>query len=322
MGTTATGKTQSIEQMLHSGSVAKGLLGLAGAYLLREGAESGWFPHSAGILAAFAYALIWIVVAGRIPSRDQATSTVYALASAVIFLGLVWENAVRSALVSPPIAALLIVVYLCTGQLVAWVRDRGEIAALTVSSTVALSLMLFLTSHNLIPFNTSLLCAAAASELAACRGRWLRQRWMAAWGTDIAIFITSWIFSRSATLPAGYAPLRQSSVLAIQLALVLVYLASTGYRTLAAQTVVTAFEIGQNAVAIGLFILGQAAMAPASSQRLLAAVICNIVALGSYAASWRLDQKGAHRSSTVYGIFGGTLLTAGTLCALSVAGRL
>jgi len=37
--------------------VARAVLGLAGAYLLRAGAESGWLPHSAGILTAVAYAL-------------------------------------------------------------------------------------------------------------------------------------------------------------------------------------------------------------------------------------------------------------------------
>jgi len=65
-------------------------------------------------------------------------------------------------------------------------------------------------------------------------------------------------------------------VVAVQLALVLVYLASMGYRTLAARTIVTAFEIGQNVLAIAIFILGQAVMAPTSSQRLLVSVTCDI----------------------------------------------
>jgi hypothetical protein len=58
-------------------------------------------------------------------------------------------------------------------------------------------------------------------------------------------------------------------VLAVQLALVLVYLASTGYRTLCAQRMITVFEIGQNIVAIGLFILGQFLVSPGSRRRLV-----------------------------------------------------
>jgi len=102
------------------GSVAKAVLGLAGAYLLRAGSEAGWLPHAAGVLTAFAYSLTWIVVAGKLPRRDHATSTIFTVTASIIFLGLVWENAVRSPLLQPRIAALLIVVYLATGYLVAW----------------------------------------------------------------------------------------------------------------------------------------------------------------------------------------------------------
>jgi len=258
--------------------------------------------------------------AEEVADRNQPASTIYALASSIVFLGMVWENAVRSSVLAPPIAAPLIIGYLCTGQVVAWMRDSVEIAAVTLTSAVAASLVLFVTSHNLIPFDISLLCAAAVSELAACRGRGLGQRWTAALAADFAVFVTAWIFNGSAALPEGYAYFGQSSVVAVQMALVLVYLASMGYRTLAARTIVTAFEIGQNVLAIAIFILGQAVMAPTSSQRLLVSVTCDIVALGSYRALCRLDQKGADRNSTVYGIFGGALLIAATLCALSVAG--
>jgi hypothetical protein len=74
------------------GAVAKAVLGLAGAYLLRAVTESGLLPHAAGVFAAFAYALTWIIVAGKITKRDRATSTIYALPSSIIFLGLLWER--------------------------------------------------------------------------------------------------------------------------------------------------------------------------------------------------------------------------------------
>jgi hypothetical protein len=186
---------------------------------------------------------------------------------------------------------------------VAWLRDRREIAAATTASTVALSLALLVVTHNLIPFNTSLLCAVAVSEFAASRGRWLGQRWMAALGADFAILITSWIFSQS-PLPEGYAPFSQSSVLGVQLVLVLVYLASMSYRTLATRTTVTAFEMVQNVVATGLLVLGQIVLASASRQRLLIGVICFIIALGSYTGSIYLADKRARRNSWAYSLFG------------------
>jgi hypothetical protein len=207
------------------------------------------------------------------------------------------------------VGTLLIVLYLCTGHLVAWQRGHREIAIVTVASAVAMSLVLFVTTHNLIPFNISLLCAAAASEFAACRGRWLGQRWMAALVVDFAIITKAWIFSQS-TLPEGYAPLAQSSVLAIQLTLVLLYLLSTAYRTFAAHTVISVFELAQNVVAIGLLILGQFIMAPASGQHRLAGVISAILALACYTASILPSHTKAQRNSLAFSIFGLSLLVA------------
>lgn len=63
------------------GSVAKAVLGLAGAYMMRVGGESGWLRHSTGVLMAFAYSLTWIIAAGKITNRGQSSPTIYALAS-------------------------------------------------------------------------------------------------------------------------------------------------------------------------------------------------------------------------------------------------
>jgi hypothetical protein len=57
-----------------------------------------------------------------------------------------------------------------------------------------------------------------------------------------------------------------------------------------------------------------------ASHWLFIAVICDIIAAGSYIESFLLANKEAERSSLACGILGGALLTAGTLCAVSVAG--
>lgn len=301
------------------GNVAIALIGIAGGYLLRTAVEVGWLNHSTGIISAFLYALMWIV-AGGFTKRGQAAAAIYALASSIMFAGALWENTVRSPALSPSTTALLIGAYLLDGYLTAWFRNRGEIAAVTAGSLVALSLTLFLTTHNLIPFDISLLCAAAASEFAASRGRWLEQRWIAALGADFAVFITVWIFN-SAALPDGYAPFGGSTVLAIQVALAFLYLASMGYRTLAAGATATAFEIGQSAVAISAFILGQFVMAPAGSHRLLTGIVCFLLAKGGYAASILLGRKKDQRSSAAYAFFGFVLQTTAILVVVPVFAR-
>jgi hypothetical protein len=135
---------------------------------------------------------------------------------------------------------------------------------------------------------------------------------MAALVADFAIFTTAWIFSESATLPEGYVPFGHASVFAVQLALVLVYLVSTGYRTLCAQRTITVFEIGQNIVGIGLFILGQFVVAPGSSSQFLGAVIWVVLALGSCAVAIGFGRKGAPRNSWAFSAFALAFLIAAT----------
>lgn len=81
-----------------------------------------------------------------------------------------------------------------------------------------------------------------------------------------------------------------------------------------------AVTVASTLTAISLFLLGHAVMRLGSGQRLLGAVICDMLALGAYAASFRLSRQGAERSIVAFGILGGVLLIAGTLFALSVAG--
>jgi len=85
------------------------------------------------------------------------------------------------------------------------------------------------------------------------------------------------------------------------------------------KAVAAVVAVASTLAVIGLFILGQAVMKAGLSQRLLVAVICDILALGAYTASFRHSRKGTQRSVVAYGILGGALLIAGTLCALSMA---
>lgn len=233
-----------------------------------------------------------------------------------MFVALVWENTVRSTFLSPSIAALLIVVYFSAGKLAAWVRDRHQVAIVTVAATVALSLGLLLATHNLLPFDISVLCVAATSEVTAGSGGRLGQRCVAAFGADLAILITAWIFSQPASLPEGFTPYSHLSVLAIQLALVLVYLGSTLYRALTTQITITGFEIGQNGIAIGLFILGQLVMGPTGNLHAFPGYICAVLALIAYPASIKLARQRVQGASVAYGVYGLALLTAATAVLL------
>ena len=121
------------------------------------GLSQGGFPILRGILAGFIYAVSWLIAAGKTDTSDHPTSTVYSLISCIVLVADPAGGSSLSRARRVVIAAILIVVYLCAGQVVAWFNNRREIAAVTVASTTALSLVLFLATYNFVLFAVSLL---------------------------------------------------------------------------------------------------------------------------------------------------------------------
>jgi hypothetical protein len=286
--------------------VAKALLGFAGAYLLRAIAESGSLPQSIGITAGLLYAVCWLVWATR--SR----TTLYGLTSTLIFSGLVWENSVEIHALPRLAGAILIPLFAYTGLWLAR-RNPPAIAAIITSVTTALALALLLATHDVVPFTTTLLALAAAAEFAACRGQWLQHRWIPALAADLAVFIVAWVITQPQGVPESYPTFGMTSVVALQMALVLIYVLGMGFRTLVQSSDITNFEIGQNTIAIGLFIWASVLMGrEAQAARIVVEAFCLLAGAGCYAtAVLFLARQSRQRNFLMYGIFGLALVMAG-----------
>jgi hypothetical protein len=294
-------------------TVAKSLLAFAGAYLLRAIAESGAMPQSIGILAGLAYAIFWLVWASRWPLEDRAGITLYGLTATLIFSGLLWENSVNVHALPFAADAMMIAMFCGTAQYLAWRRHMPRIAAMTSMICAALALALVVATHDVVPFTASLLAIAAAAEFAACRGQWLDQRWFPALTADLAVLIVAWVITRPQGIPETYPPFGMSSVVALQMMLVLVYVLGMGYRTLVTGDDITNFEIAQNTVAIGLFIWGSVVMGrEAPAARFVVEAFCLAAGLACYATAVRfLARQSRHRNFLMYGLFGLALVMAG-----------
>ncbi len=269
-------------------TIAKALLGFAGAYLLRAIAESGSIPSSIGIGAGLVYAVFWLIRSTRLGPEDRAGTTLYGLTATLIFSGLVWENSVEIHALPFRLGALLTVLFAYLGMYLGWRQELRRVAAIAALVCASLALSLVVATHDVVSFTAALLAIAAASESAACRGQWLGQRWFPALTADLAVFVVAWVITQPQGIPESYPPFGMSSVVALQMILVLIYGLGMGYRTLVTGSDITHFEIAQNAIAIGLFIWGSVVMGrEAPAVRLVIESFCILAGLGCYAAAVR-----------------------------------
>jgi hypothetical protein len=294
-------------------TVAKALLGFAGAYLLRAIAEGGSVPQSIGIIAGIAYALFWLVWATRLDAEDRCGTTLYGLTSTLIFAGLVWENTVQVHAMPYWAGALLITLFYCGGSYLAKRRDLPVIATIVTVGSAGVALALLFATHGLIAFTAALLAIAAASEFAACRGVWLQQRWVPALAADLAVLVVGWVITRPQGLPESYPQFGMSGVVSLQMLLVLVYVLGMGYRTLVTGSDISKFEIGQNTVSIVLFIWVSVVMGrEAVAARMVVEAFCVVAGMACYAtAVLFLARKSRQRNFVMYGVFGLALVMAG-----------
>jgi hypothetical protein len=284
--------------------IAKALLGFAGAYLLRAVAESGVIPPGIGIAAGVAYAVFWLVWSTRLATGNRFGGALYALTATSIFAGLVWENA---------IPAPLIALFAYAGFALAWRKSLSDIAAIAGAGCASLALVLLVTTHNVIPYAAVLLAIAGACEFAATRDRWLKLRLFPALAADLGVLIVAWVITRPQGLPESYPAFSMSSVAALQIALVMIYVTALGYRTLVRGADITNFEIAQNTAAIGLFIWGSVVMGhEAPAARHVVEAFCLLAGLACYAtAVLFLAHQSRQRNFLMYGVFGLALVMAG-----------
>jgi hypothetical protein len=140
--------------------------------------------------------------------------------------------------------------FLLLGLAVAWRRALPEIAWIITLFTVATSVGLLVGTHQFMPFTTALLLAAVPVEMLAFRDRFLGLRWPVAFGLDLAVLMLTSAALSSGGAAAGGGALAPGGVIAVCMALPLVYLGSVGARTLLRGRPITPFEVTQAGAAL------------------------------------------------------------------------
>jgi len=298
-------------------AVGKVFLGIAGAYLLRAVAESGLVPQMIAVAVALAYAAAWLVWAARIRSDARLAIAASAVTAGLILSPMLWELTMRFRILPPPAAAAVLAVFTVLAYALAWKRDLTAVVSVASLTSAITGVVLLMATRDPAPFVVALLVMALTSETAACRERYLNLRPIVAVVSDFAALVLILVYTQEGGAPAEYKPIIASLLLALFVAGIVIYGASTVFRTVVLERRISIFEILQTAAAFLLTVavilrISQAAGVVLGGFCLLAA------AAAYYAAFARLARLPQARNYHVFASWGGTLFLLGSFLMLPV----
>lgn len=296
--------------------LGKAMLGIAGAYLLRAGVQSGSLPRWPIIAVSIAYALVWLIPATRVPGKAWFASAAWVGTSALILIPMLWELTLRFRLLSTTITAGILIAFVVVGWSLAWKRHFAVVGGMTVAAASLAGLVLAVSSRDLIPFLFALFVMAIMGEIAAARHRTLRVRPVVAAAVDVAVFGLIWVYSGPAGARTNYPAIATPLLLLVAPSLLCIYGASAAEQTLLLRRRISFFETAQTLVAALLTVWTILAFWPGHGPVVLG-VLCLVASAAGYVVAfvW-FDRLHARRNYHVYATGSVALLLAG--CFLSL----
>jgi len=275
------------------------LLILAGAFLLRALTESGTLPQVAGTALGLVYALVWLGLAARV--ERAAAASLYAVATALIAYPLVWEATATFELWSAGGGVAALVVVSAAGLGVAVRRRLHAVAWVHVLFAIATALALAVATKELALFVAPLLLLGLATLWMGYERGWTALGWTAGLVADAAVLGLGLmvLFGSGERIRQILHP---ESVVALQLALVLIYCASLGARTLSRREDVTPTEVAQGTLVVVVGLGGAVAVALATGWgRTIVGLVSLVCAVACYGAAFAfVDRRTGSRLNFIF----------------------
>lgn len=286
-------------------------LGIAGAFVLRAVADSGFLHPLLAVGLAVIYAAFWLLSAIRLAPRSHLMAGAHVLTAVLIIYPMVWETTIRFRALSAGAAAALLAAFTILGLAVTWKRELGEIVWITALAGAFSALGLLAATQNLMVFSTALLAMALAVEAGAAADQWLRVRIPVALAVNLALLVTGWLAGMD-KLPDGYAPVPPLAAAALPAALLGIYTASIGFRVFARGKRIRFFEIAQSVAAFAIALFG---LLRVTREPVAIGLLCLTAGLICYLAAFGFLAKHGQRERTfyAYSTFGLLLLLTGPL---------
>jgi hypothetical protein len=269
-------------------ALGRALLALAGAYLLRALTEFGTIPPTAGVAAGLIYAVVWLLVAARLPV-EQKLATVLTCGTSMVIMGpLIWEASESLKVMPSWVGAATLVIFACTGLAVSWQKRQILISGLVGVSTTLIAAALLLATRDLLPFTLALLAISTTSENG---------------------------------LPEGYAAVSTRAVLAAQLLLIGIFIATAVTQSVIRRRTLSFGEIAQTASALLIGIGGIAWVFRSNGAGMVALGISGLIGgLACYLISFLRFDRSHQWNFRAWATFGLSLVLAGTFLPFSSAG--
>jgi hypothetical protein len=300
--------------------VGKSFLGLALAYAFRALTEMNVIPVAAGVALGMAYALSWLVWAARTPAAAILTISLRSLTAVLILVPLLWEAHLRFHAVSSWLATAVLTAFSVAGLVISWRKNLTAVAWITSLAGLIACGALMVKTQDLLPYTCALLLLALTVEGSACLEHYLGERWIVALGADFGVLLMTFVATRPPGTVEGYAPLARGEVLAIQIALVVIYFASTIVRTLGRGFRIANFEIAQSTVALAISAIGAIRVAEGQSAAILTVgTFCAVCGVACCFVSFAFleHHPEMNRNFHTYAAFGLVLVLAGNWLLLT-----
>ena len=302
-------------------ALGRALLAMAGAYLLRALTEFGAMPPTVGVAIGLLYSVVWLLVAARQPA-EQEFATVLTSGTSMLIMGpLIWEALERLKVMPTWAGAAVLVGYACLALAVSWRKRQTLISGVVCVSLTLIAAALLLTTRDLLPFTLALLAIGATLELAAWRDHPTGSRWFSAIIADAAVIVFSWLMARENGLPEEYVPTSLRAVLAAQLLLILIYVATAATQSVVRRRTLSLFEIAQTASALLIGIGGVVWVFRSNGAAMVALGISGLIGgLACYLISFLRFDRSDKWNFRAWATFGLSLVLAGTFLPFSGAG--
>jgi hypothetical protein len=265
--------------------VAKCVLIVGGAYVLRALTETHVLPQAVGIALGFGYALFWIVTR---------TTFLYIATGGLIAAGLAWETATRFHMIGAAGGSAFVAATAIALLLIALRRSEPMIAIVAVGVTVIASIGIALGTADALP---AAITVAAIGCFIAIRRSWEGYLTTAIAAASDSILLTLVVLTAINRTPHDIAVVQAGLLLAGLL------------------WVMTP-SVPQAIIAMVIAVGGSALFVPARGASLVVAIAAAIVATAY--SCWRAHQEPLFAISAAISLATGTLLaTSGSLLALA-----
>jgi len=300
--------------------LGKAMLGIAGAYLLRAVAESSSLPRLGVAAIAIAYAMLWLVLAARVPAGEWLASITYACTSALILAPMLWELTLRFNVLPAAATAALLGAFVCVAYVLAWKRHLACVFWVVNVSAAMVALALSIATRQMVPFIATLLLMVLLCEFAAVRDHGLGVRPIAALAADVALGALLFIYSSPQIDRPDYPALGAAALLAPAIALFLIVAASAAIKTAILRNTITVFEIVQTVIAFLLAAASLFIFVP----RIGAGIVgfaCLALSAATYAIGFSLFARVPERRNyVVFAVWSAALFLLGSSLCLSSPG--